>query len=41
MFKNFVEELKINYKLRPSDKLDRALSTFEMIGAIVSTLNNN
>ena len=40
MFKEFVEEMKTNYKLRPSDKLDRALSTFEMISTIISTLNN-
>lgn len=40
MFNNFIEELKINYKLRPSDKLDKALSTFEMLTTIISTLNN-
>ena len=40
MFKNFVEEVKTNYKLRASDKLDRALTTFEMLSTIVSTLNN-
>ncbi len=41
LFRDFIEELKINYKLRPGDKLDRALATFEMLSAIVSTLNNN
>ena len=40
MFKQFVEEVKINYKLRPSDKLEKALSTFEMLSSIMSTLNN-
>lgn len=40
MFKQFVEEVKTNYKLRPSDKLNRALSTFEMLSTIISTLNN-
>ena len=38
-FNDFVEEMKINYKLRPSDKIDRALSTFEMLSTIISTLN--
>jgi len=37
-FNDFVEEIKTNYKLRPSDKLNKALSTFEMISAIVSSL---
>ena len=40
MFNEFVEEVKTNYKLRPSDRLDRALSTFEMLSTILSTLNN-
>ena len=40
MFKTFVEEVKTNYKLRVSDRLDRALSTFEMLSTIISTLNN-
>lgn len=39
MFNSFVDELKVNYKLRPSDRLDRALSTFEMLSTIISTLN--
>lgn len=38
MFNEFVEEIKTNYKLRPSDRLNKALSTFEMISAIVSSL---
>ena len=40
MFNSFVEEVKTNYKLRVSDKLDQALSTFEMLSTIISTLNN-
>lgn len=39
-FSDFVEEVKTNYKLRPSDKLNKALSTFEMISTIVSTFNS-
>lgn len=38
MFSNFVEKLKTNYKLRPSDRLNKALSTFEMVSAIISSL---
>ena len=30
--------LKTNYKLRPSDRLNKALSTFEMVSAIISSL---
>ena len=37
-FNEFVNEMKLNYKLRPSDKLASALSTFEMISSIVSAL---
>ena len=40
MFNEFVEEVKTNYKLRPGDKLNEALSTFEMLTTILSTLNN-
>ena len=40
MFNSFVEEMKTNYKLRTSDKLNKALSTFEMISAIISSLNS-
>jgi hypothetical protein len=41
MFDNFIEEVKTNYKLRPSDRINNVLSTFEMISTIISTLNNN
>lgn len=37
-FNEFVEELRVNYKLRPTDKINKALSTFEMISAIISSL---
>lgn len=40
MFNEFVEEVKTNYKLRPSDKINKALTTFEMISSIVSSLNS-
>lgn len=38
MFNEFIEEVKTNYKLRPSDKINKALSTFEMISTIISSL---
>lgn len=37
-FNEFVNEMKLNYKLRPTDKLASALSTFEMLSSIVSAL---
>lgn len=40
MFNAFVEEMKTAYKLRPSDRLNKALSTFEMVSAIISSLNS-
>lgn len=40
MFNTFVEELKTNYKLRPSDRINKALSTFEMVSTIISSLNS-
>ena len=39
-FNDFIEEMKTNYKLRTSDKIDRALSTFEMLSTIITTVNN-
>ena len=38
MFNSFVEEVKKNYKLRTSDRINEALSTFEMISTIFSSL---
>ena len=40
MFNNFIEELKTAYKLRPSDRINKALSTFEMVTSIISSLNS-
>lgn len=40
MFNNFVEEMKTAYKLRPTDKINKALNTFEMVSAIISSLNS-
>ena len=40
MFNTFIEEMKTVYKLRPSDKINKALSTFEMVTAIISSLNS-
>ena len=40
MFNTFIEEMKTAYKLRPSDKINKALSTFEMVTAIISSLNS-
>ena len=37
-FNEFVEEVKTNYKLRPTDRINKALSTFEMLSAIFSSL---
>ena len=38
MFNEFVNEVKKNYKLRPSDKINEAINTFEMITSIFSAL---
>ena len=40
MLQDFIDEVKRNYKLRTSDKISQALSTFQMISTIISTLNN-
>lgn len=39
MFDKFVQELKEKYKLRPSDRLNNMISTFEMVSSIISALN--
>lgn len=36
-FKNFEEEVKINYKLRPEDRLSKTLEYIEMLETIMST----
>jgi len=38
MFDEFVNEVKKNYKLRTSDKINDAINTFEMISSIFSAL---
>ena len=38
MFNSFMEEVRTNYKLRPTDRINKALSTFEMISSIISSL---
>lgn len=37
-FKTFEEEVKVNYKLRPTDRLNKAFEYIDMIEAIMSTL---
>ena len=37
-FNEFVEEVKVNYKLRPVDKISRAIDTFDMLQTILNTL---
>ena len=38
MFDEFVNEVRTNYKLRPTDKINKSLSTFEMISSVISAL---
>ena len=38
MFNQFVTEVKKAYKLRPTDRLNEALNTFEMISTIFGAL---
>ena len=38
MFNEFVSEVKKNYKLRTSDRINEALNTFEMISSIFTAL---
>lgn len=38
MIRVFEEEVKTNYKLRPTDRLNKALETLEMVESIMSTL---
>ena len=39
-FNKFIEAVKDYYKLRPTDKINKMLSTFEVIGNIVTSLNS-
>ena len=36
MIKSFIDEVKVKYKLRPIDKINDAISTFEMISTIMN-----
>ncbi len=38
-FKQFEEEVKVNYKLRSVDKFEKVIDTFDMIQTILKTLN--
>ena len=38
MFNEFVNEVKKNYKLRPTDRISEAINTFEMLTSIFSSL---
>ena len=39
-FKSFEEEVKTAYKLRPTDRISKALDTFDMIQSLLSSLKN-
>ena len=38
LFNEFVNEVKKNYKLRPTDRISDAINTFEMLTSIFSSL---
>lgn len=38
MFNEFVNEVKKNYKLRTTDRINEALNTFEMLSSIFTAL---
>ena len=38
MFKQFSEEVKENYKLRPTDRIYKALETIEVLQNVLGTL---
>ena len=37
-FNEFVNDVKKNYKLRPADRINEALNTFEMLSSIFGAL---
>ena len=39
-FNEFINAVKEYYKLRPADKINKMLSTFEVISNIVTSLNS-
>lgn len=40
LFSKFEDEVKTYFKLRTSDKIEKAISTFDMINTIISTLKS-
>lgn len=38
LFKNFVEEFKEKNKLRPTDRISKALQTIELLQNVISTI---
>lgn len=38
LFNDFVNEVKTNYRLRPSDRIERILTTVEMIQAVINNI---
>ena len=38
MFKNFEQEVKEVYKLRPTDRVEKALNTFEILQNLLTTM---
>lgn len=38
-FKQFEEEVKINYKLRPTDKIEKTLGMLDVIQSILSSMS--
>lgn len=39
-FKNFEQEVKEAYQLRPTDRIGKALETFEMVQTLINTLKS-
>lgn len=38
MFDRFKEEVMVNYKLRPVDKIEKTLNTIEMLQNLINTM---
>lgn len=39
LYKTFEEEVKINYKLRPSDRIEKTINMLDTLQTILATLN--
>lgn len=37
-FNSFIEDMKVNYKMRPIDKISRTLDYMDIISGVLSTL---